>query len=598
MLSFVAGIVMNIESWITSFGVQHWRALHDTYEALPSGLQEALRCTVGETSLPLGLVLHQAAIVAAPPPVDARPSRPARTGPAEETERPPPERLEEEDSRERPTRQVSYVEAAAEAPLTIRLADRSRSPVARPREHRMCPVCQTRAPHMRRHMESEHLPTWFHPEVSCFTCGRNFPTPQLRRQHCSDRHHHGAIDDPDHEGLLAWICSMRSVINFIMVQLDLEEQDEVAGRFQTEGWCPATNSGVQFNVASQFLLMDVTRAMGAPTSLLRLNCVQPAHCIEVLHWVTLMNFLAAQPRSVQEAFRNIPLVTEIPESTTLGLPAAVDSHCHLAKFVRGEGAQVRLALENAFHSAFHGTHRRLTTPRVILIIDNRVFREEWDLPATAGAHRVALPEERFGMVRVKLAYGVHPKERSPMEWQRLERLIQDPECVAIGECGLDYTVPRSQQKRQPIIFRRQVAIAKDHKKALILHLRPAGRRARPVLDEAITILDRERLPRHHRIHIHSFTGDFDDYRMWIGRYPNTIFGVSLASLRPSEEVLRLADLRHLVLESDSPYMGHTSGRRTTPYDLSEQAGRIASLRGLPVRTVIQATYANATQFYV
>ena len=222
-----------------SFGAQHWRALQDTYEALPSGLQEALRCTVGETPLPLGLVLHQAALVTASPPMDVGPSRPARTGLAGETERPP----QEEDLTERPTR----------------------SPVARPREHRMCPICQTRAPHMRRHMESEHLPNWFHPEVSCFTCSRNFPTPQLRRQHCSDRHHHGAIDDPDHEGLLTWVCSMRSVINFIMVQLDLEEQGEVADRFWREGWCPATNSGIQFNVVSQYLLMDVTRAMGART---------------------------------------------------------------------------------------------------------------------------------------------------------------------------------------------------------------------------------------------------------------------------------------------------------------------------------------------
>ena len=112
--------------------------------------------------------------------------------------------------------------------------------------------------------------------------------------------------------------------------------------------------------------------------------------------------------------------------------------------------------------------------------------------------------------------------------------------------------PWIQQQRQPVIFHRYVAIAKEHKKAIILHLRPEGQRARPVLDEAITILDREKLPRHHRIHIHSFTGDFDNYRMWISRYPSTIFRVSLASLRPSEETLRLAHLWHLVMESDSP----------------------------------------------
>ena len=51
------------------------------------------------------------------------------------------------------------------------------------------------------------------------------------------------------------------------------------------------DSGVQFNACAQFMLFDVARALGTPCLQNRLDCTGPQHPIEILHWVTIINFL-------------------------------------------------------------------------------------------------------------------------------------------------------------------------------------------------------------------------------------------------------------------------------------------------------------------
>ena len=587
---------MELEAWIRSFEARHWESLSSIFGDLPSGMQESLRCCVNGTSLPLSLVLQQVAScnnppkateieVTMPPPINPGASSTAGAEAAE--------------SRwARPTRRVTFSETdhqteRSRSPMTAR----SRSPLARPRNGRECPICHATPQHMRSHVEQDHLPSWFHPEVSCLDCRKTFPTVQVRRQHGRDRGHSRAIEAENGEDFLRWARSIQQLLSRIVDHLGLTGQEELALYFYEKGWCPTRNSGVQFNSTSQFLLMDIASVLRTAT-VLQLNCTQPQHCIEILHWVTLCNFLADQSRGFCREVHQMPLVPTVAEDTlgTLGLPLACDSHCHLAKFVEREGASIRQVLESTLASRFVGPNREMNTPRVQMIIDNRPFTAEWDLPSTEGHHRVTLPGQVFGNTTVKVSYGVHPKEKPPIDWSRFERLVRSDGCVAVGECGLDYTVRSTLQERQSTVFRRQVVLAKAHDKRLILHLRPAGRRVRPVLDEAISILDRERLARHHPIHLHSYVGDFDDYRMWISRYPNTIFGISVASLSASQDFLRLADMKHLVLESDSPHM-KDGGRRTTPYDLARQAGFLSRLRGIPLRTVFMATYSNAVQFY-
>src|SRR6266704_2215854 len=76
--------------------------------------------------------------------------------------------------------------------------------------------------------------------------------------------------------------------------------------------------------------------------------------------------------------------------------------------------------------------------------------------------------------------GIHPHhahEVGPAEWpvlsQKLRRLLQHPKVVAIGEFGLDYFRMQNTQEQQDFLFRRQLELARDTRKPIVIHCRDA-----------------------------------------------------------------------------------------------------------------------------
>jgi TatD DNase family protein len=399
------------------------------------------------------------------------------------------------------------------------------------------------------------------------------------------------------DGYLRWLTSMHSLVVYVAATIgcNMLRLPEV---FIENGWCPSSQSGTQWNPSMEAMLMDVAKLARRPIGLHRLSCSQPSHFVEVLHWKCLAGFLATHPNKEAD-LKSMPLAKEAVDHimTDIGLPQAVDSHCHLATYVAATGRSVQQALENALGEALEESEAELNTPNIILAIDNRVFHSEWKLPTGRGVHPVHQPPHNV-QLRVENSYGVHPKETTKINWQLLEQWIRGGSCVAIGECGLDHTSSHDHQKSQVRTFRRQVKLANVHQKPLILHLRPAGRNCRPVIVEALDILRTEGLDRQHPIHFHCFTGSYDDYSLWIRGFPNTIFGITTATIGASNsDLARLADLRRIVLESDTPYLRQRGGERKGPYNLRQQAAWVAAARGLPVRAILQATAVNALAFY-
>ena len=165
---------MELEAWIRSFEARHWESLSSIFGDLPSGMQESLRCCVNGTSLPLSLVLQQVAScnnppkateieVTMPPPINPGASSTAGA--------------EAEESRwARPTRRVTFSETdhQTERSRSPRTA-RSRSPLARPRNGRECPICHATPQHMRSHVEQDHLLPGFIRRCHAWFAGRHSP---------------------------------------------------------------------------------------------------------------------------------------------------------------------------------------------------------------------------------------------------------------------------------------------------------------------------------------------------------------------------------------------------------------------------------------
>src|SRR5579862_3729460 len=72
--------------------------------------------------------------------------------------------------------------------------------------------------------------------------------------------------------------------------------------------------------------------------------------------------------------------------------------------------------------------------------------------------------------------GVHPHDASkatPETFERLRELARHPKVLAIGEIGLDYHYDFSPRDVQREVFERQLELARDAGKPIVIHTREA-----------------------------------------------------------------------------------------------------------------------------
>jgi TatD DNase family protein len=190
------------------------------------------------------------------------------------------------------------------------------------------------------------------------------------------------------------------------------------------------------------------------------------------------------------------------------------------------------------------------------------------------------------------AVGIHPHEvaRAPEgAFERLRELAQDPRVVAIGECGLDFYRDLSPRDLQRDWFERQIALAKDIGKPLVVHVRDA-------MDEAIDRLEQARPPRAGVLHCYSGNAAQALRAAALGFALG--FGGSLtygdAAL---EEAARAVPATALLLETDAPYLvpEPKDTKRNEPALLTRVRAQLAALRGVSEKVIDDLTTENATR---
>lgn len=157
--------------------------------------------------------------------------------------------------------------------------------------------------------------------------------------------------------------------------------------------------------------------------------------------------------------------------------------------------------------------------------------------------------------------GIHPHDAKSWDDSTLEILKQvasNPECVGIGECGLDFNKNFSTPEVQLEVLEKQVILACDLKKPLVLHERDA-------FNEMVQVLEKfkERLP---PIVIHCFTGTSDQAQKYVdlGFYIG-VTGYVWKEKSGLREVLGSLPTERVLLESDSPFLcPNARGARLEP----------------------------------
>jgi TatD DNase family protein len=183
--------------------------------------------------------------------------------------------------------------------------------------------------------------------------------------------------------------------------------------------------------------------------------------------------------------------------------------------------------------------------------------------------------------------GLHPHE-AKHGVDTIVPFIDDPNVIAIGECGLDYYYDHSPRDAQRLAFAAQIQLAHERSLPLVIHTRDAWQ-------ETFDILDAEGTPE--RTIFHCFTGGPDEAAQCLRRGAYLSFSgiVTFKTATELHEAARLCPIERMLAETDSPYLAPVPhrGRPNQPAYVTHVVQALADLRGAPLDEVRTATVANA-----
>lgn len=170
-----------------------------------------------------------------------------------------------------------------------------------------------------------------------------------------------------------------------------------------------------------------------------------------------------------------------------------------------------------------------------------------------------------------------------------EDLARRDKVVAIGEIGLDYYRNAAAKEIQQEVFLRQLELAKEVARPVMIHCREAHK-------DLLEILRPE--PEVGGV-IHSFSGTAEqaDEYLKMGFYLG--FNGIITFAREYDEVVKSMPLDRLLLETDCPYLTPVPlrGRRNEPSYVKYVAQKIAELRNISLEEVAEATTKNAKELF-
>lgn len=255
------------------------------------------------------------------------------------------------------------------------------------------------------------------------------------------------------------------------------------------------------------------------------------------------------------------------------LPALIDTHAHLdhGQFDEDRHAVIDRALEQGI---------------------SHILSVGCDLDSSAANVRLA---ETYPHIHA--AVGIHPHDAAQADdagiAQLTKLLEQSDQIVAVGEIGLDFYRDRAPRDVQRLAFRRQIALARQVKKPIIVHDRDAH-------EEVLQILREEGAAEVGGV-LHCFSGDRDMARacLDLGFYLSFPGTITYPKNDAARELVRVIPIDHLLVETDCPYLSPLPfrGKRNEPAYVRHTAAMIAEIKGLTLEDVARITTRNACTLF-
>ena len=228
----------------------------------------------------------------------------------------------------------------------------------------------------------------------------------------------------------------------------------------------------------------------------------------------------------------------------------------------------------------------------------RFFVPAIDSAYTKSMYRI---EEKYPE-NVFLMMGLHPthvKENFKEELTHVEEELKkrqqnssDKKFYAVGEIGIDLYWDKTFLKQQQEAFIYQIRLAKQYDLPIVIHCREA-------FEEIFEILEQEKDEKLYGI-FHCFAGTYEDairainLNMKLG-----IGGVVTFKNGKIDTFLNQIDLKHIVLETDSPYLAPVPyrGKRNESSYLMHILDKLENVYGMDRQTIATTTTQNSIDIF-
>lgn len=202
--------------------------------------------------------------------------------------------------------------------------------------------------------------------------------------------------------------------------------------------------------------------------------------------------------------------------------------------------------------------------------------------------------DKYGYIYA--AVGVHPSETAELteeNFAQLKEMCAHSKCVAVGEIGLDYYWPEPDHELQKKWFPRQIELAREVKKPLVIHSRDACK-------DTLDIMKAEKTREIGGIiHCYSYSKETAKEYLDMGFYFGIGGVLTFKNSRVLKEVADYLPLDRIVLETDCPYLAPVPnrGKRNSSLNLPYVVQELAAIKGVSPETIADVTFQNALKTY-
>ncbi|MDX1520609.1 MAG: TatD family hydrolase [Anaerolineae bacterium] len=208
---------------------------------------------------------------------------------------------------------------------------------------------------------------------------------------------------------------------------------------------------------------------------------------------------------------------------------------------------------------------------------------------------VALADE---IPELYVAIGVHPNDAAGFNdetMSHLRELSQAPKVVAIGEIGLDYYWDEAPRPVQREVFERQLTLAGELGKPVIIHQRESA------ADTMAVLRSWAAAQTHPGVVLHSFSGDLAmaEAALELGFYIGISGPVTFKNAKGLPGIVAAVPVDRLLVETDAPFLTPHPfrGKRNEPARVKLVAEKVAVIKELPFDEMCRHLTENTVRLF-